>query len=94
VKGKREQKERERRKKQRKKRRGKELPGVCTSKGKLLSLETPRAVLPSARRTATMAAAGGFDLLFKFIIIGDAAVGKSCLLHRFIDDECAFFASQ
>lgn len=43
-----------------------------------------------------------YDLLFKFIVIGmqhsastrtyaagDAAVGKSCLLHRFIDNKCA-----
>ena len=29
-----------------------------------------------------------YDYLFKFIIIGDAATGKSCLLHRFIDDKC------
>jgi len=28
-----------------------------------------------------------YDFLFKFIIIGDAATGKSCLLHRFIDDK-------
>jgi len=28
-----------------------------------------------------------YDYLFKFIIIGDAATGKSCLLHRFIDDK-------
>jgi len=28
-----------------------------------------------------------YDYLFKFIIIGDAASGKSCLLHRFIDDK-------
>mmetsp|Transcript_6622 Transcript_6622/g.9175 ORF Transcript_6622/g.9175 Transcript_6622/m.9175 type:complete len:212 (-) Transcript_6622:923-1558(-) len=28
-----------------------------------------------------------YDYLFKFIIIGDAACGKSCLLHRFIDDK-------
>eukprot|EP01100_Stratorugosa_tubuloviscum_P007233 TRINITY_DN302_c0_g1_i1.p1 TRINITY_DN302_c0_g1~~TRINITY_DN302_c0_g1_i1.p1 ORF type:complete len:213 (-),score=94.43 TRINITY_DN302_c0_g1_i1:108-746(-) len=27
-----------------------------------------------------------YDYLYKFIIIGDAATGKSCLLHRFIDD--------
>jgi len=27
-----------------------------------------------------------YDYLFKFIIIGDAATGKSCILHRFIDD--------
>jgi len=28
-----------------------------------------------------------YDYLFKFIIIGDAATGKSCLLHRFIDNK-------
>jgi len=28
-----------------------------------------------------------YDYLFKFIIIGDAACGKSCLLYRFIDDK-------
>jgi len=28
-----------------------------------------------------------YDYLFKFIIIGDAATGKSCILHRFIDDK-------
>jgi len=28
-----------------------------------------------------------YDYLFKFIIIGDAACGKSCILHRFIDDK-------
>jgi len=28
-----------------------------------------------------------YDFLFKFIIIGDAATGKSCILHRFIDDK-------
>eukprot|EP01122_Echinamoeba_exundans_P013023 TRINITY_DN5617_c0_g1_i1.p1 TRINITY_DN5617_c0_g1~~TRINITY_DN5617_c0_g1_i1.p1 ORF type:complete len:248 (+),score=40.37 TRINITY_DN5617_c0_g1_i1:89-745(+) len=26
-----------------------------------------------------------YDFLFKFIVIGDAAVGKSCILHRFIE---------
>lgn len=29
-----------------------------------------------------------YDFLFKFIVIGDTAVGKSCLLHRFIDNKC------
>lgn len=28
-----------------------------------------------------------YDFLFKFIIIGDAATGKSCILHRFIDNK-------
>jgi len=28
-----------------------------------------------------------YDFLFKFIVIGDTAVGKSCLLHRFIDNK-------
>jgi Ras-related protein Rab-2A len=27
-----------------------------------------------------------FDYLFKYIIIGDSGVGKSCILLRFIDD--------
>lgn len=31
-----------------------------------------------------------YDFLFKFIVIGDTAVGKSCLLHRFIDNKCTF----
>ena len=29
-----------------------------------------------------------YNYLIKFIIIGDAAAGKSCLLHRFIDNKC------
>ena len=29
-----------------------------------------------------------YDLLFKFIIIGDAGTGKSAILHRFIEDRC------
>ncbi|KAH3745133.1 GTP-binding protein RAB4 [Pelomyxa schiedti] len=28
-----------------------------------------------------------YDFLFKFIVIGDAATGKSCLLHRFIQNK-------
>eukprot|EP01099_Mayorella_cantabrigiensis_P005962 TRINITY_DN4875_c1_g2_i1.p1 TRINITY_DN4875_c1_g2~~TRINITY_DN4875_c1_g2_i1.p1 ORF type:complete len:205 (-),score=50.20 TRINITY_DN4875_c1_g2_i1:136-750(-) len=28
-----------------------------------------------------------YDYLFKIIIIGDASTGKSCLLHRFIEDK-------
>eukprot|EP01121_Diplochlamys_sp_Union-15-3_P022874 TRINITY_DN9874_c0_g1_i1.p1 TRINITY_DN9874_c0_g1~~TRINITY_DN9874_c0_g1_i1.p1 ORF type:complete len:226 (-),score=40.82 TRINITY_DN9874_c0_g1_i1:56-709(-) len=28
-----------------------------------------------------------YDYLFKFIIIGDAATGKSCLLNRFVDNK-------
>ena len=29
-----------------------------------------------------------FDVQLKLIVIGDAAVGKSCLLHRFIENRC------
>eukprot|EP01129_Flabellula_baltica_P009246 TRINITY_DN3746_c0_g1_i2.p1 TRINITY_DN3746_c0_g1~~TRINITY_DN3746_c0_g1_i2.p1 ORF type:complete len:126 (-),score=16.62 TRINITY_DN3746_c0_g1_i2:390-734(-) len=28
-----------------------------------------------------------YDYLFKFIVIGDAACGKSCLLYRFTNDK-------
>eukprot|EP01098_Paradermamoeba_levis_P012727 TRINITY_DN562_c0_g1_i1.p1 TRINITY_DN562_c0_g1~~TRINITY_DN562_c0_g1_i1.p1 ORF type:complete len:210 (-),score=46.41 TRINITY_DN562_c0_g1_i1:183-812(-) len=28
-----------------------------------------------------------YDYLFKFIVIGDAGTGKSCILHRFIEDK-------
>lgn len=29
--------------------------------------------------------AESYDYLFKFIVIGDTAIGKSCILHQFID---------
>ena len=29
-----------------------------------------------------------FDLLFKFIIIGDTSVGKSCILHHYLRSKC------
>ncbi len=28
------------------------------------------------------------DYLFKFLIIGNAGTGKSCLLHQFIENKC------
>lgn len=28
------------------------------------------------------------DYLFKFLIIGQAGTGKSCLLHHFIESKC------
>ena len=28
------------------------------------------------------------DFLFKFLVIGNAGVGKSCLLHQFIEQKC------
>jgi GTPase SAR1 family protein len=34
-----------------------------------------------------------FDTLLKFIIIGDAAVGKSAILHRFIENRSICTAS-
>lgn len=30
------------------------------------------------------------DYLFKFLIIGSAGSGKSCLLHHFIENKCEF----
>jgi GTPase SAR1 family protein len=29
-----------------------------------------------------------FDILFKFIIIGDTSVGKSCILHHYLRNKC------
>jgi GTPase SAR1 family protein len=29
-----------------------------------------------------------YDYLFKFLIIGSAGVGKSCVLHHFIENKC------
>ena len=29
-----------------------------------------------------------YDYLFKFIIIGDTGTGKSCILHRFVENKC------
>lgn len=30
------------------------------------------------------------DFLFKFLVIGSAGTGKSCLLHQFIENKCEF----
>lgn len=30
------------------------------------------------------------DYLFKFLVIGNAGVGKSCLLHQFIEQKCKY----
>jgi hypothetical protein len=32
------------------------------------------------------------DFLFKFLVIGSAGTGKSCLLHQFIENKCEFLA--
>lgn len=31
-----------------------------------------------------------YDFLFKFLVIGSAGTGKSCLLHQFIENKCEF----
>jgi hypothetical protein len=31
-----------------------------------------------------------YDFLIKFILIGDSASGKSCLLNSFLTDNCIF----
>lgn len=28
------------------------------------------------------------DFLFKFLVIGSAGAGKSCILHQFIENKC------
>ena len=30
------------------------------------------------------------DYVFKFVIIGDSGVGKSCIMHHFIFNKCKF----
>jgi len=32
-----------------------------------------------------------FDILFKYIIIGDTSVGKSCVLHHYLRNKCTLF---
>ena len=31
-----------------------------------------------------------YDLLFKYIVIGDTSVGKSCVLHQYLRNKCNF----
>jgi hypothetical protein len=31
------------------------------------------------------------DYVFKFVIIGDSGVGKSCIMHHFIFNKCMIF---
>lgn len=41
-----------------------------------------------------MSSSGGpynYSYIFKYIIIGDMGVGKSCLLHQFTEKKCKFF---
>jgi hypothetical protein len=33
-----------------------------------------------------------YDFLIKFILIGDSASGKSCLLNSFLTDNCIFYS--
>nr|XP_020042544.1 ras-related protein Rab-14-like isoform X3 [Castor canadensis]XP_020042553.1 ras-related protein Rab-14-like isoform X3 [Castor canadensis] len=41
--------------------------------------------------SATMATAPyNYSYIFKYIIIGDMGVGKSCLLHQFTEKKCKF----
>ena len=35
-----------------------------------------------------------FDFVFKFVVIGDSNVGKSCLMHHFIYNKCKFILNQ
>ena len=34
-----------------------------------------------------------YTYIFKYIIIGDMGVGKSCLLHQFTEKKCNFFVN-
>lgn len=33
------------------------------------------------------------DYLFKFLVIGSAGAGKSCILHQFIESKCEYTSS-
>ena len=33
------------------------------------------------------------DFLFKFLVIGSAGTGKSCILHQFIENKCEYHRS-
>jgi len=37
-----------------------------------------------------MALLTDLDYLFKFLVIGSAGTGKSCLLHQFIENKCKY----
>ena len=32
-----------------------------------------------------------FDILFKYIVIGDTSVGKSCVLHHYLRNKCIVY---
>lgn len=34
-----------------------------------------------------------YNYIFKYIIIGDMGVGKSCILHQFTEKKCEYFLS-
>ena len=44
----------------------------------------------SSGNTGSNSAAGpyNYSYIFKYIIIGDMGVGKSCLLHQFTEKKC------
>lgn len=41
-------------------------------------------------RTLEMSAGGGYNYsyIFKYIIVGEMGVGKSCLMHQFTEKKC------
>jgi Ras family len=41
------------------------------------------------RVCATMSGSLPYEFIFKYIVIGDMGVGKSCLLHQFTENKCS-----
>ena len=50
-------------------------------------------VLSTGTKPSIKMAAGpyNYSYIFKYIIIGDMGVGKSCLLHQFTEKKCKWF---
>lgn len=42
----------------------------------------------ASARAASRLSVSPADFLFKFLVIGSAGTGKSCLLHQFIESKC------
>lgn len=64
----------------------------CTFAVQLLQYRWANVFLCSSTTGYNMSAPPySYSYIFKYIIIGDMGVGKSCLLHQFTEKKCKFF---